>query len=107
MGAGRQIHVTLVEADGTSWGSQLTLSSDWQDLVIPVQQLQITRGAQLPLGYPGRWGYWLAAAKGRGGAGDHARLEAVDQIQISFRPTERKSDADTWAHVASVSLWFD
>ena len=107
MGDGQQIYITLVEADGTSWGSKLTLSSDWRDIVIPMDQLQITRGVQLPLGYPGRWDYWLTPAKGRGGPDDHPRLAAVEHVQISFRPPQKKADADAWADIALMTLKFE
>jgi hypothetical protein len=106
MGAGQRIYVTLVESDGTSWGTRLTLSSDWQDIAIPIEQLQITRGVQLPLGFPGRWDYWLTPAKGRGGSDDHPHLEAVEHLQVSFRPPAPKSTTDTWVDIASVSLTF-
>jgi hypothetical protein len=106
---GQQIHLTLVEADGTSWSKRLTVSTNWQEHVVPVSDLKIARGVKLPLGYPERWNYWLAPAKGRGGPEDHPRLEAVERVQISFRPGSRaaKSDADAWADVSSVMLTFE
>lgn len=107
MGDGQQIYITLVESDGTSWGTKLTLSSYWKDINIPIDQLQITHGVQLPLGYPGRWDYWIPPAKNRGGSDDHPQLEAVEHIQISFRPPEHKSDSDAWADIASVELKFE
>jgi len=107
MGDGQQIYITLVESDGTSCGTKLTLSSYWKDINIPIDQLQITHGVQLPLGYPGRWDYWIPPAKNRGGSDDHPQLEAVEHIQISFRPPEHKSDSDAWADIASVELKFE
>jgi len=103
----QHIYITLVESDGTSWGSKLNLSTNWQDIIIPIEQLRILRGVQLPLGFPGRWDYWLTPASGRGGPDDHPRLEKVEHLQISFRPPSRQSDSDIWAEIASVTLKFD
>jgi hypothetical protein len=105
-GDGQQIHLTLVESDGTSWTSRLTLSSNWQEMVVPIEQFKIGLGVQLPLGFPGRWNYWLTPAKGRGGPDDHPRLVQVERLQISFRPSANasKSTTDAWADIASVTL---
>jgi hypothetical protein len=102
----QQIHLTLVESDGTSWTTRLTLSPDWQEVVIPVEQFKVGLGVQLPLGFPGRWNYWLTPAKGRGGPDDHPRLAQVERLQISFRPSANveKLTTDTWADIASVTL---
>jgi hypothetical protein len=63
----------------------------------------------LPLGFPGRWNYWLKPAKGRGGPDDRLRLEAVEHFQISFRPGNRaaKTATDIWADIASAKLIFE
>lgn len=105
-GDGQQIHLTLVESDGTSWNTRLTLSPAWQELVFPMKQFKIGLGVQLPLGFPGRWNYWLTPAKGRGGPDDHPRLAQVEHLQISFRPSANASKltTDVWADIASVTL---
>jgi hypothetical protein len=108
-GDGQQICLTLVEADGTSWSQKPTLSSEWQEVVVPVEQFRIARGVKLPLGFPERWNYWLTPAKGRGGPGDRPRLEQVEHLQVSFRPSgpASRSESDSWADIASVALVFE
>jgi hypothetical protein len=111
-GAGQHVFVTLVEADGTSWGTRLALSAGWQDLRVPVDQLQIAEGVKLPLGYPERWNYWIPPAQGRGGPADRLHPTAIEQVQISVRPEpalqEAKNDGgDTWADIASITLVFE
>src|SRR4029453_3115616 len=61
----KNIHLTLVESDGTSWSHTATLSTNWTDVRIPLDQLKIGAGVKLPLGFPGRWNYWLYPPKGR------------------------------------------
>ena len=103
---GQKIYLTLVEVDGTSWSKRLTLSTNWQEQVVSVGDFTVARGVKLPLGFPGRWNYWLTPAKGRGGLDDRPRLQAVEHFQISFRPGSRaaRSATDTWADIASAKL---
>jgi hypothetical protein len=105
-GEGQHIYLTLVEADGTSWSRQLTLSTNWQEQVLSLGDFKIGRGVKLPLGFPGRWNYWLTPAKGRGGPTHRLQLEAVEHFQISFRPSSRAAGlaTDTWADIASAIL---
>ena len=105
-GDGQQIHVTLVEADGTSWSKQLTLSTNWQEHSVSLTEFKPARAVKLPLGFPGRWNYWLAAPKGRGGPDDRPRLGAIEHLQISFRPTHNApaSQTDAWADINSIVL---
>ncbi|HEY5915547.1 MAG TPA: hypothetical protein VJA21_33605 [Verrucomicrobiae bacterium] len=106
---GRQIYLTLVEADGTSWSTPVTLSTNWQEQVLAIRDFKPARGVKLPLGFPGRWNYWLTPANGRGGPGDKPRLETVEHFQISFRPAggSASSAADVWADIASAKLVFE
>jgi hypothetical protein len=107
--ARQEIYLTLVEADGTSWCHRLTLSTNWQERVISVSEFELARGVKLPLGFPGRWNYWLKPAKGRGGPNDRPRLEAVEHFQMSFRPSSRTARAttETWADIGSAKLLFE
>jgi len=107
---GLPVWLTLVEADGTSWTASLNLSTGWQDVTIPLQDLKVARGVKLPLGYPERWNYWIEPATGRGGPNDDLNPNALEHVQISIRPTvnsiisESKDDASV--DVASVDLSF-
>lgn len=110
-GDGQHIFITLVESDGTSWSKRLTLASSWQDIVVPLADLQIARGVKLPLGFPERWNYWVTPAKNRGGPDDRPNLAAVEHVQFSFRPEAARAKpaedaADTWADIAAVALVF-
>jgi hypothetical protein len=108
MSDGQRVFVTLVEADGTSWTTQLTFNATWQETVVPLDALKIAQGVKLPQGYPERWNYWMPPAKNRGGPGDHVALAAVEHVQISLRPsgTPKSPDgsSDTWAEIASIAL---
>lgn len=85
LGAHQTLHVTLVEKDGTSWSAALDVDSSFADRTIPLAQLGVARGVKLPLGYPGRWNYWMGPAAGRGGPGDSVRLRDVERLQLSLR----------------------
>jgi hypothetical protein len=106
---GQGIVVTLLEADGTAWSARLSLAPAWQELRVPLDELQIAQGVLLPLGYPGRWNYWSSPAKGRGAPRDGPHLATVEHVQISFRPSlagpkSAEPGPDDWADIASITL---
>jgi hypothetical protein len=111
-----EVFLTLVESDGTSWSGRIATSAGpWSDVVIPLSNLTLSRGVKLPLGFPERWNYWLTPAAGRGGPGDHIRLENVERVQLSLRPAAAPAAApadtaatpDSWIDLATVSLQRD
>jgi hypothetical protein len=110
-GEGRSVHLSLVEADGTAWSKRLTLTSEWSEQTVPLDQLTIAQGVKLPLGYPERWNYWTPPAKGRGAAGDRVNPAAIEHVQISFRrdapPPRNASADDSWADIASIALTWE
>ena len=111
VGGAQHVVITLVESDGTSWSARLTLPPKWQDIVVPLRDLQIAMGVKLPQGFPGRWSYWLAPPKGRGGSDDRPNLRMIEHLQVSFRPeaarvSPEEDAADAWADIASVALVF-
>lgn len=103
---GQAVLLRLVESDGTAWICRVVLSTQWRDIDIPLEQLQVSRGVLLPLGFPGRWNYWTTPAKRRGGQGDHLRLEQVEHLQISFEPSISRPapQQDVWADIASIDV---
>lgn len=34
----------------------------WQELAVPLDQLDLALDVELPLGFPERWNYWVASA---------------------------------------------
>lgn len=83
---GQRMHLTLMETDGTSWSAVVTADTAWTERTIPLADFRIARGVHLPLGYPGRWNYWVPPAEGRGGTGDRVRARAIERVQLSLRP---------------------
>ena len=90
------VHVTLMEDDGTSWTAPLRVDSTWQEQSVPLTLLTAGRGVLLPEGFPGEWNYWVEPAAGRGGSGDHLRLDHLERIQISLRPREGRGVEVEW-----------
>ncbi len=88
LGSHQQLHVTLMEDDGTSWTTAITVGSDWVDQEIPLSNLRSGRGVLLPQGFPGEWNYWVGPAAGRGGADDGLRVEHLERLQLSLRPEQ-------------------
>ncbi|MBI1809807.1 MAG: hypothetical protein HYR75_07920, partial [Gemmatimonadetes bacterium] len=107
-GPRQQLHLTLVEADGTSWSAPVALDSTWSDVVVPLSAFAPARGVSLPMGFPGIWNYWMSPASGRGGPGDAVRIADVERLQFSVRrdaaPGERM--APYGAEIESVALRF-
>src|SRR5206468_3406057 len=96
LSAGQKVHVTLMEDDGTSWTSPLAADTTWQEQVVPLTKFTAGRGVLLPEGFPGEWNYWVGPAAGRGGTGDHPRLDHLERIQISLRPHEGRGVEVEW-----------
>lgn len=85
--AGDVVHLTLVERDGSSWGAEVRADTAWSEPVIPLSDFTPARSAMLPEGFPGEWNYWLSAPAGRQGPGDAIRLDEVERLQLSLRPS--------------------
>ncbi len=85
LGPRQVLHVTLVEDDGTSWSTALTVDSTWGERSLPLTAFGIARSVMLPEGFPGEWNYWLGPAAGRGASGDRPRLDRVERLQLSLR----------------------
>ncbi len=68
IGAGQRLHLTLMEDDGTSWTTAVTLDSTWTEHTIPLTRFSVGRGVLLPQGFPGEWNYWVGTG-GRAGRG--------------------------------------
>jgi len=105
----QQAFITFVENDGTSWSKKILLQPEWETIEIPLNELELAKGAMLPLGYPGRWKYWFEPASGRGFTGDHVRMEEVEWIQLSIRPSEKEvenANSNSWIDISSALIDF-
>jgi hypothetical protein len=88
LGPRQVLHVTLMEADGTSWTRAVSVDSTWREPALPLAGFAAGRGVKLPQGFPGEWNYWVGPAEHRGGAGDGPGLERVERLQLSLRREE-------------------
>ena len=105
----QQSFITLVENDGTSWSKKIILDTAWHSIQIPLDQLELAKGAMLPLGYPGEWKYWFVPAAGRGASSDRIKIEDVEWIQLSIRQSDmKKADAkgSSWIDITSAIVQF-
>ncbi|HEU4885223.1 MAG TPA: hypothetical protein VFT45_23375 [Longimicrobium sp.] len=109
VGPRQTLHLTLMEADGTSWSAAVETDGTWSDRTIPIADFRIARGVKLPQGYPGTWNYWVEPAGGRGGAGDRIRLPQIERLQLSLRrePGMDVQPGTYGVEVESVELVFD
>ncbi|WP_207436305.1 hypothetical protein [Sabulibacter ruber] len=105
----QQAYITLVENDGTSWSKKIVLKPEWDTVQIPLAELELSKGAMLPLGYPGRWAYWFTPAAERGGVNDKIRMENVEAIQVSLRQSDmgnKEAAKNSWIDIGSATLQF-
>lgn len=109
VGPRQTLHVTLMEADGTSWSAPVEVDRAWSERTIPIADFRVGRGVKLPQGYPGTWNYWVGPAGGRGGAGDAIRLPSIERLQLSLRrePGVEVRPGTYGVEVESVELVFD
>ena len=108
LGPRQQLHVTLVERDGTSWSTAITTDSSWHERVIPLDSLGIARSVLLPQAFPGDWNYWIGPATGRGGPNDHLQLARVERLQLSLRDEgQTLSPGSYGVEIESILITFD
>lgn len=109
VGSQQRMHLTMMERDGTSWSTAIASDTGWVEKSIPLSEFRVARGVKLPLGYPGRWNYWVSPAAGRGGRGDSLQLALVERLQLSLRsePGARGRPGVQAVEVESVSLVFE
>jgi hypothetical protein len=85
LGPHQDVHVTLMEDDGTSWRVGVSVDSSWSEVSVPLTNFAVGRGVLLPEGFPGEWNYWVGPAEGRGGKTDRPRLDHLERLQLSLR----------------------
>lgn len=105
----QEAFITLVENDGTSWSKKIDLQPEWKSIKIPLNELKMSKGVMLPLGYPGEWKYWFEPAVGRGGNGDQIKMENVEWVQVSVRQADvQKGDVkeNSWIDISSAIISF-
>jgi hypothetical protein len=108
LGPRQQLHVTLVERDGTSWSTAITTDSSWHEQVIPLDSLAIARSVLLPQAFPGDWNYWIGPATGRGAPNDHLQLARVERLQLSLRDEgQTLSPGSYGVEIESILITFD
>jgi hypothetical protein len=109
LGTRQQLHLTLVEHDGTSWSTAIAVDSTWQDCTIPLTDLRVARAVLLPQAFPGDWNYWIGPAAGRGTPNDRPHLGDLERLQLSLRdePGMTLSPGSYGVEIESVVLTFD
>jgi hypothetical protein len=109
LGTRQQLHLTLVEHDGTSWSTAIVVDSTWHDCTIPLTDLRVARAVLLPQGFPGDWNYWIGPASGRGAPDDKLRLTDLERLQLSLRdePGMALRPGSYGVEIESVVLTFD
>lgn len=103
-GAHRTIEVTLVEKDGSAWTAMVPAAAGWSTVSVPLAELKPSRSIHIPSPYPGLWNYWREGPAGRGGAGDHVRIQDVERLQLTVHGANGE-DAQG-ADIESVWLTF-
>jgi len=65
------VQVALIEQDGTPWGADVALTSEWRGVRVPLSKLRYLRE-------------WAIGPAGRGSAGDHVRLDRLAAVNLCF-----------------------
>ncbi len=104
-GARKTVDITLIEKDGVAWTTSVVAGGDWSDLSIPLSALRPSRSILIPSPFPGLWNYWRETPVGRGGAGDHIRIQEVERLQLTVHRNEGETSADDAQGADIQSVW--
>ena len=85
LGPDQQLHVTLMEHDGTSWTTAVTVDSTWTEVTVPLADFTVGRGALSPQGFPGSGTTGWDRPRAGGSTGDRVRPEHLERLQLSLR----------------------
>jgi hypothetical protein len=98
-------HVTfaLLDRDGVAWGTTLRLSSEWQNLDVPMLSLRSVSIARVPTGYPSSVVNDLAVPKQEGSSFRCAEIEAI-QFSLTGESYGAAADGPKGFEVESVLL---
>jgi hypothetical protein len=66
-----RVELVLLEKDGSPWGTNLSLTREWQAIKIPLSEFRY-------------FSHWRAPEGGRGGEGDHLRPQDLRQANFCF-----------------------
>ncbi len=65
-----RVELVLLEKDSAPWGTEVTLTREWQEIVVPLSRLRY-------------FAHWIHP-QGRGGDGDRFRPEQVGAVNVCF-----------------------
>jgi hypothetical protein len=65
------VEIVVSERDGTPWGAAPKLTTEWQDILIPLAELR-------------HFAHWGSTPAGRGGEGDHCRAENLATLSLTY-----------------------
>jgi hypothetical protein len=78
---GTPVEVALIMADGSAWGTSISVGSEWSDVAIPLDRLSRVPLVLLPRPFPGFLPYDLTSST----AASAPTLSAIEAIQWGFR----------------------
>jgi hypothetical protein len=65
------VEVVLLERDGAAWGTNVPLSTQWQEVRVPLSSLRY-------------FSHWAGVPEGRGGANDRLHPENIAAVSVCF-----------------------
>jgi hypothetical protein len=107
-GARKTLQVTLIEQDGAAWSTSIAAADAWSTVVVPLDQLAISRSIHIPSPYPGLWNYWRESPVRRGVGADRIHLSDVERLQLTVTPNtgDAAGDDAPGAAVESIRVTF-
>ncbi|MCS7263404.1 MAG: glycoside hydrolase family 5 protein [Armatimonadetes bacterium] len=66
-----RVEIVLIEQDGTPWGTEVDLTTNWREIRLPLSSLR-------------HFAHWGTTPKGRGERGDRLRPENISAVNVCF-----------------------
>jgi hypothetical protein len=96
------IKVALLGKDGTSFAADLTLTSSFQEVAIPLSTLQLDSTILLPRPYPGFQPFWFTAGSARA-----FELQQAEKLQFRLGEKQPPTKPDQPYTLEVESVWLE
>jgi hypothetical protein len=98
--------IALIETDGTAWGTEISITSKWQEIQVELDKLTVVKAAMLPRGWPEVNPYWMRTSEDNKVNKATLEIQNVNAVQFSLgaRFYPKTTDGKHTVEIESIKL---